>query len=73
MTLAGAVLQQLPPPERPGDRLDHGVVDAAVDGSCRDVGSVRRKDELSGAAPADRNRHSNSDGSTVAGEIGLGE
>jgi hypothetical protein len=45
MTLAGAVLQQLPPPERPGDRLDHGVVDAAVDGSCRDVGSVRRKDE----------------------------
>ena len=72
MVAYGAVLQHFAPPERPGDRLDHGAVDWRQTGAARDVRAVGREHQLPPTAPADRNRHAHGDGSAVVGEIRLG-
>src|SRR5688500_10164438 len=67
----GAALQYVPPAKRPGNCLDHGIVDVAVNGRRRDVAAIRREDQPSPTSPPNRNRHPHRDGAGVIADIRL--
>ena len=59
--------------ERPGNRLDHGIVDVMADGRRCDIAAVGCENEFPAAALADGNRHAHGDCAAITGEIRFGD